>query len=151
LQLPLRFVVAPAHCASSSQQPIPGSRAVVVGRHSTAGSCRKSVQWLNVGNSLENGMLALIQTVVLALDLYWWIIIASAIFSWLYAFNVVNPRNQFVGTIGNMLYKLTEPALRPIRRFMPDLGGIDISPIILLLILFFIRQFIATTIAPMVL
>ena len=96
-------------------------------------------------------MLALIQTVVLALDLYWWIIIASAIFSWLYAFNVVNPRNQFVGTIGTMLYKLTEPALRPIRRFMPDLGGIDISPIILLLILFFIRQFIATTIAPMVL
>ena len=96
-------------------------------------------------------MLALIQTVVLALDLYWWIIIASAIFSWLYAFNVVNPRNQFVGTIGTMLYKLTEPALRPIRRFMPDLGGLDISPIILLLILFFIRQFIATTIAPMVL
>ena len=93
-------------------------------------------------------MLALIQTVVLALDIYWWIIIASAIFSWLHAFNVVNPRNQFVGTIGNMLFRLTEPALRPIRRYMPDLGGIDISPIVLLLILFFVRQFIATTIAP---
>ncbi len=96
-------------------------------------------------------MLALIQTIVMALDLYWWIIIASAIFSWLYAFNVVNSRNQFVGSIGNMLYRLTEPALRPIRRFMPDLGGIDISPIILLLILFFIRQFILTTVAPLVL
>ncbi|MBN9232603.1 MULTISPECIES: YggT family protein [Phyllobacteriaceae] len=93
-------------------------------------------------------MTALIQTVILALDLYWWIIIASAIFSWLYAFNVVNPRNQFVGTIGNALYRLTEPALRPIRRVMPDLGGIDISPIILLLILFFLRQFILTTIYP---
>ena len=93
-------------------------------------------------------MLALIQTIVMALDIYWWIIIASAIFSWLYAFNVVNPRNQFVGTIGTMLYRLTEPALRPIRRFLPDLGGIDISPIILLLILFFVRQFILTTIAP---
>ena len=91
-------------------------------------------------------MLALIQTIVMALDLYWWIIIASAIFSWLYAFNVVNSRNQFVSSIGNMLYRLTEPALRPIRRFMPDLGGIDISPIILLLIIFFIRQFIVTTV-----
>lgn len=96
-------------------------------------------------------MLALIQTIVLALDLYWWIIIASAIFSWLYAFNVVNPRNQFVGAIGNMLYRLTEPALRPIRRFMPDLGGIDISPIILLLALFFVRQFFLTTIVPLIL
>jgi len=96
-------------------------------------------------------MLALIQTIVMALDLYWWIIIASAIFSWLYAFNVVNSRNQFVGSIGNMLYRLTEPALRPIRRFMPDLGGVDISPIILLLLLFFLRQLILTTIAPLVL
>lgn len=58
-------------------------------------------------------MTALIQTVILALDLYWWIIIASAIFSWLFAFNVVNPRNQVVNTIGNALYRLTEPALRP--------------------------------------
>ena len=96
-------------------------------------------------------MLALIQTIVMALDLYWWVIIASAIFSWLYAFNVVNSRNQFVGSIGNMLYRLTEPALRPIRRFIPDLGGIDISPIILLLILFFLRQFLLTTMAPLVL
>ena len=96
-------------------------------------------------------MLALIQTIVMALDLYWWIIIASAIFSWLYAFNVVNSKNQFVGSIGNMLYRLTEPALRPIRRFMPDLGGVDISPIILLLILFFLRQFILTTVAPLIL
>ena len=96
-------------------------------------------------------MLALIQTIVMALDIYWWIIIASAIFSWLYAFNVVNSRNQFVSSIGNMLFRLTEPALRPIRRFMPDLGGVDISPIILLLLLFFLRQFILTTIAPLVL
>lgn len=96
-------------------------------------------------------MLALIQTIVMALDLYWWVIIASAIFSWLYAFNVVNSRNQFVGSIGNMLYRLTEPALRPIRRFIPDLGGIDISPIILLLLLFFLRQFLLTTVAPLVL
>ena len=95
-------------------------------------------------------MIALISTIDLALSLYWWVIIASAVFSWLYAFNVVNPRNEFVGTIGNMLYRLTEPALRPIRRFMPDLGGIDISPIILLLLLFFVRQFLLTTVLPLV-
>jgi len=93
-------------------------------------------------------MLALIQTLVLAIDIYWWLIIASAVFSWLYAFNVVNPRNQFVGTVGNALFRITEPALRPIRSILPDLGGIDISPIVLLLILFFVRQFILTTIAP---
>lgn len=94
-------------------------------------------------------MLALIKTIDLALNLYWWIIIASAIFSWLYAFNVVNPRNQFVGSIGNMLFKLTEPALRPIRRFMPDLGGIDVSPIILLLVIYFIRELLWSTVAPL--
>ncbi|RST88319.1 YggT family protein [Aquibium carbonis] len=93
-------------------------------------------------------MVALIQTLLLALDIYWWLIIASAIFSWLFAFNVINSRNQFVATIGDFLYRVTEPALRPIRRIMPDLGGIDISPIILLLILFFVRQLIITTIAP---
>ncbi|MAS14198.1 MAG: hypothetical protein CMH69_12900 [Nitratireductor sp.] len=93
-------------------------------------------------------MLALIQTIIMALDIYWWLIIGSAVFSWLYAFNVVNPRNQFVGSVGNFLFRVTEPALRPIRNLLPDLGGIDISPIILLLILFFVRQFILTTIAP---
>jgi YggT family protein len=96
-------------------------------------------------------MLALIQTLVLALDIFWWLIIASAIFSWLYAFNVVNPRNQFVGTIGNFLFRITEPVLAPIRRVLPDLGGIDISPIILLLAIFFLRQFLITTVAPAVL
>lgn len=95
-------------------------------------------------------MLALIQTVVLALDIYWWILIASAIFSWLYAFNVVNSRNQFVGAIGNFLFKATEPVLRPIRRLLPNLGGIDISPIIVLLVIFFLRQFLITSVAPLV-
>ncbi|NMG38273.1 YggT family protein [Chelativorans sp. ZYF759] len=93
-------------------------------------------------------MLALISTIDLALGIYWWIIILSAVFSWLYAFNVVNPSNQFVGMIGNALYRLTEPALRPIRQILPDLGGIDISPIVLLLLIFFLRQLLWTTIAP---
>jgi YggT family protein len=99
----------------------------------------------------ENFMLALIQTIILALDIYWWLLILSAIFSWLYAFNVINSRNQFVGMVGDFLFRITEPALRPIRRLLPDLGGIDISPIILLLIIFFLRQFILLTVAPAIL
>lgn len=96
-------------------------------------------------------MLALFQTIDLALSIYTWIIIASAVFSWLYAFNVVNSNNQFVGMVAEFLYKVTEPALRPIRRVMPDLGGLDLSPIILLLIIFFIRSLMWNTIVPAVL
>ncbi|MEQ8965432.1 MAG: YggT family protein [Azospirillaceae bacterium] len=78
--------------------------------------------------------------VYMVLDLYVWVIIISAIMSWLVAFNVINTRNQFVHTVGTVLYRLTEPALRPIRRFMPNLGGIDLSPIVLLLAIFFLQQ-----------
>ena len=95
-------------------------------------------------------MLALFQTIDLALNLYTWILIGSAIFSWLYAFNVINSRNQFVNAIGTFLYNVTEPVLRPIRRVMPDLGGIDISPIIVLLLIFFLRSLLWTSIYPMV-
>lgn len=94
-------------------------------------------------------MTALFVTIHLAIRIYWWIIILSAIFSWLYAFNVVNPRNQFVSAVASGLYRLTEPALRPIRRLLPDLGGIDISPIVLLLALTFIEIFMHTSIEPL--
>ena len=95
-------------------------------------------------------MLALFQTIDLALNLYTWILIGSAIFSWLYAFNVINSSNQFVNAIGTFLYNVTEPVLRPIRRVMPDLGGIDISPIIVLLLIFFLRSLLWTSIYPIV-
>jgi len=94
-------------------------------------------------------MIAVFSTIDMVLGLYTWIIIGSAIFSWLYAFNVVNPSNRFVGMIGEFLFKATEPALKPIRRIMPDLGGLDISPIVLLIVIFFVRTFIATSLAPM--
>jgi YggT family protein len=93
-------------------------------------------------------MRALLDVVLLALSIYWWIIIAAAIFSWLYAFNVVNARNQAVATIGRMLYQLTEPALRPIRRYVPAFGGVDITPIILLLIIFLVQRIIVLYIYP---
>ncbi|MER8992443.1 YggT family protein [Mesorhizobium sp. M0678] len=94
-------------------------------------------------------MIAVFYTLHAAINIYWYIVIGAAIFSWLYAFNVVNSRNQLVDSLGNMLYRLTEPALRPIRRVLPDLGGIDISPIILLLALTFISVFLDTTVQPM--
>lgn len=82
----------------------------------------------------------LITFVIFVIDLYIWVVIASAILSWLVAFNVVNTNNRFVLQIADMLYRLTEPALRPIRNILPNLGGIDISPVILILILLFIRN-----------
>ena len=85
-------------------------------------------------------MAPLIGFIVLVIDLYIWVVIASAILSWLVAFNVVNTNNRFVLSISDMLYRLTEPALRPIRSILPNLGGIDISPVILILFLIFIRD-----------
>ena len=83
-------------------------------------------------------MVPLIGFLVLVIDLYIWVVIASAILSWLIAFNVVNTSNRFVYSVAETLYRLTEPALRPIRSIIPNLGGIDISPVILILILMFI-------------
>ncbi len=85
-------------------------------------------------------ILPLFQVLNLALDLYWWVIIVMAVMSWLLAFDVVNMRNDFVRSVWNAVNALTEPALRPIRRFVPPIGGMDISPIILLLILSFIQM-----------
>ncbi|MBK5959394.1 hypothetical protein CCR97_14430 [Rhodoplanes elegans] len=81
------------------------------------------------------------------LTLYVYILIASAVLSWLIAFNVVNTRNQAVSVIGEFLYRITEPVLRPIRRVMPDLGGIDISPVIVILVIFFIQSVILPNLA----
>jgi YggT family protein len=85
-------------------------------------------------------MVPLIGFLVLVIDLYIWVVIASAILSWLVAFNVVNTSNRFVYSVAEMLYRLTEPALRPIRSIIPNLGGIDISPVILILLLLFLRD-----------
>ena len=95
-------------------------------------------------------MRALLDVVLLILNLYTWVIIASAILSWLYAFNVVNPRNQFVGMVARMLYQLTEPLLRPIRRVVPAFSGLDLSPVILLIGIFFLERLIIYYVYPYV-
>jgi len=88
-------------------------------------------------------MISLAILVDKVIDIYTWIVIASAIMSWLVAFGVVNTRNQVIRMVVDLLYRVTEPALRPIRRVLPNLGGIDISPVILLLGLFFLRSLLA--------
>lgn len=93
-------------------------------------------------------MRAVLDVVLLALQIYVWILIASAVLSWLIAFNVINTRNQFVSTVWDALYRVTEPVLRPICERLPNLGGLDISPIILLLIIYFIQSVIVRYIYP---
>lgn len=93
-------------------------------------------------------MRAVLDVVMLALDLYWWILIIAAVLSWLIAFNVINTRNQFVSTVWDMLYRMTEPVLRPIRERLPNFGGLDISPIIVLLGIVLIQRIIALYIYP---
>jgi YggT family protein len=86
-----------------------------------------------------NPFLWLVDTII---TIYIWLLIASAVLSWLIAFNVVNTRNPIVNSVGEFLYRVTEPLLRPIRNVMPNLGGIDVSPVILIIALLFVERFI---------
>ncbi len=94
-------------------------------------------------------MRALLDVILLALDLFQWIIIIVAVMSWLIAFDVLNIRQDFVRTIWNALNALTEPVLRPIRAVLPNLGGLDISPVILLLIIYFLQRVITYYLYPL--
>jgi YggT family protein len=93
-------------------------------------------------------MRALLDVIIMLLQLYIYLLIAAAVLSWLVAFNVVNTRNQVVAMVGDFLYRITEPLLRPIRNVMPNLGGIDISPVILILIIILIERVIYYYIYP---
>ena len=82
------------------------------------------------------------------ITIYLWIIIINAILSWLVAFNVLNTQNRFVFSVLDVTYKLTDPAVNKIRRFIPMFGSIDISPVILILLLMFLRNLIFEVFAP---
>jgi len=73
-------------------------------------------------------------------ELFMWLLIIQAIMSWLLAFNVLNPRNQVVGQIWHFMLRVTEPLLRPIRRILPNFGGLDLAPMVLILVIYFIRR-----------
>jgi YggT family protein len=95
-------------------------------------------------------MRALLDVILIALQLYSYVVLAWVILSWLIAFNIVNTRNPVVSAIADFLYRATDPVLRPIRQLMPNLGGIDISPVILFLIIIFLQHVIAYYIYPYV-
>ncbi|GJD77782.1 YggT family protein [Methylobacterium gregans] len=92
-------------------------------------------------------MFALLWLINTVINLFIYVLIASAVLSWLVAFNVVNVRNPIVAQIGEVLYRLTEPVLRPIRNLLPNLGGVDISPVILILLLLFVQRLITVDLA----
>ena len=95
-------------------------------------------------------MRAVLDIIMVALNLYTWVIIAGAILSWLIAFNVVNIRNDIVRSVWNLFLALTEPFLKPIRSFLPNTGGVDISPIILLLGVMLLERIIIYYVYPYV-
>ena len=86
-----------------------------------------------------NAIILLIERII---DLYVWVLIINVMFSWLVAFNVLNTQNRFVNIVLEATYKLTDPPLNYIRKFIPNLGSIDISPVILILVLMFIKDLI---------
>ncbi|PWC36376.1 YggT family protein [Azospirillum sp. TSO35-2] len=88
-------------------------------------------------------MIALYVLIDTILNLFFWVLILSAVLSWLVAFNVVNTRNRAVYVIGDFLYRVTEPVLRPIRRVLPSMGGLDLSPIVVLLLISFVQNLMA--------
>jgi YggT family protein len=93
-------------------------------------------------------MRAILDVLLIVLQLYTYVIVIVAILSWLVAFNVINIYNDFVRAVWNTLNALTEPLLRPIRRILPNMGGIDISPIILILLIVLIQDIIQRYIYP---
>jgi YggT family protein len=95
-------------------------------------------------------MRPILDVIIILLDMYMYIVIAAVILSWLIVFNVINTRNHVVAMISDFLYRITEPVFRPIRNFMPNLGGIDFSPLIVLLIIYVIRRYISDYIYPLV-
>jgi YggT family protein len=95
-------------------------------------------------------MRAVLDIILLVLQIYIWLLIAAAVLSWLIAFNVVNTRNQVVSMVGEFLYRITEPLLRPIRAMLPNLGGIDVSPVILILLILLLENIIIRYIYPYV-
>lgn len=95
-------------------------------------------------------MRAVLDIILLILDLYRWVLIAMIIMSWLISFNVINTRNAFVEGLWRVLNQLTEPVLRPLRRILPSFSGLDLSPIAAFIVLFFIQLVIGYYIYPAV-
>ncbi len=95
-------------------------------------------------------MRPILDVILILLQMYMYIVIAAVILSWLIAFNVINTRNHVVAMVADFLYRVTEPVFRPIRNILPNFGGIDFSPLIVLLIIYVIQRYISDYIYPLV-
>ena len=93
-------------------------------------------------------MRVVLEIILMIMDLYWWVLIAMIVLSWLISFNVINTRNQLVASVLQIVTALTEPLLKPIRRYVPAVGGLDLSPIVLFIGLYFARRIIIVYIYP---
>jgi len=94
-------------------------------------------------------MYALLATISMVLTLVWWVFLIMIVMSWLISFNVINTRNQFVAGLWRVVNAVTEPILRPIRKIVPPVGGLDLSPIIVFVIIFFLQSFIGNDLPRM--
>ena len=92
-------------------------------------------------------MFAILRIIEILLNIVWWVIVIQAILSWLIAFNVINTYNEMVRTVWNALTRMTEPMYRPIRRILPDFGALDLSPLVVLLILYILQTVVIPAIA----
>lgn len=95
-------------------------------------------------------MKPIIEVLLIILDFYWFVVMVSVVLSWLINFNVINTRNEIVRAIWRMVYDLTEPAFRLIRRVIPPLGGIDFSPFFLLLVIYLLQRYLQGYVLPFV-
>jgi YggT family protein len=127
------------------------SRGTILFGAKNLANVRHSISYQGKGMAaLTQLLLNILNFISLLLTIYIWLLIAYAVISWLIAFNVVNTRNQFVHTAQEFLYRITEPVLRPIRKVLPNFGGLDISPIIVMLIIIFIQDVILPFIAALI-
>lgn len=91
-------------------------------------------------------MIAILRIVQILLNIVWWVIFVQAIMSWLIAFNIINTYNELVRSVWNALTRMTEPMYRPIRRILPDFGALDLSPLVVLLILYILQSVVIPSI-----
>jgi YggT family protein len=95
-------------------------------------------------------MRAVLDIILILLQLYWWVLLIMIIMSWLISFNVINTRNQFVEAVWRVVNQLTDPVLRPLRRILPNFSGLDLSPLVAFLVIFFLQSIIGYYIYPAV-
>lgn len=124
----------PLPCAAGPPPVDCGSTGTNGSRKTTYASASREIR-----GSIEHDMMSLVILIDTVLDLYMWVFIISAVLSWLIAFNMINTYNRFIAVVLDVLQRLTEPILRPIRRVVPIMGGLDLSPMVAILGIYFLR------------